>query len=415
MNNQSRKSSGGPRRYRGGFALVAIASTAVAILTASCAGLDEPVVLATPDTDANAPPQFIPQQDAGDGGDARLVEALRCIGTECPVPYATCASSDPSARPPFKCQHNLLTENENCGSCGNQCPSYPEFGMFGHCSNGACEPQCEGHRRDCNNLPDDGCETFVGFDPKNCGACGNVCPAGERCIDGVCGCLSGKKDCYGMCTDTSSDISNCGACGNFCVDPEDAGPPPPNMAYGCSKSQCGKLICVASWRNCNGTLDDGCEVDVEREIAPGLLDPGNCGGCGVACAPDQECRRLAGGVIVCGCKGSQTFCGSPGNYSCVDTSTDPKHCGLCNHACPFVDLRNQHQVASCIKGVCGTECEPGWGDCNGNPADGCETNLSYDGANCGACGNRCSTGVGQPCVDGRCLTVECDGGDPVTR
>jgi hypothetical protein len=414
MKNVERTFPAQPHRYRSGLAIAVLAVSAAAILSASCAGLDDPVVLATPENDAGRPPPSFVPDDAGDADDVS-VALLRCIGTECPYPYATCQSDQPGAKPPFKCQNNLLIDNENCGACGNQCPTYPDFGVLGHCSNGVCEPQCEGDRRDCNGLADDGCETHVLFDSANCGSCGNACPNGGRCFEGVCGCPPGKTECNGRCVDLSSDDSNCGRCFNYCEIPEDAGAPPPNMHYGCSGGQCGKLVCNYPWQNCNGDLEDGCEVNVENEIEPGLLDPAHCGGCGIKCAPEEECRRLVGGEIACRCRPNETMCGYPENYSCVDTSSNPKHCGLCNYKCPFVDLRGRHQTATCTKGVCGTECDPGWGDCNDNPADGCETNLTYDGANCGACGNRCSSGLGQPCIDGRCLTVECDAGDPVTR
>ena len=42
--------------------------------------------------------------------------------------------------------------------------------------------------------PADGCEANLAFDPKNCGACGNVCPMNmPGCNMGVCamGCLNG--------------------------------------------------------------------------------------------------------------------------------------------------------------------------------------------------------------------------------
>ncbi|MBX3222002.1 MAG: hypothetical protein KF795_15905, partial [Labilithrix sp.] len=310
---------------------------------------------------------------------------------------------------------DLLTDNENCGACGNQCQTYDAFGLLGHCSNGVCEPQCLGERRDCNQIADDGCETNIHVDPKNCGACGNVCAQGVRCIEGFCGCPQGTTDCNERCVDLDSDDFNCGACLNRCEPPEDPGSLPPNMRQACVGGKCGRLICEGTWANCNGVLADGCEVDVQRDIGLGLLDPAHCGGCNVACAAGEECRRLATGAAVCRCKSSETLCGFPGAFVCTDTASDPKHCGLCNYACPFVDRRGLHQVATCAKGACGTECEPGWGDCNDNPADGCETNLRHDGANCGACGVRCSSGLGQPCIDGRCLTVECDAGDPVTR
>ena len=41
---------------------------------------------------------------------------------------------------------------------------------------------------------------------------------------------------------------------------------------------------------------------------------------------------------------------------------------------------------SCLPGL----CKPGWADCEGNPENGCDTDLSQP-ENCGACGNVCPT------------------------
>ncbi|MDF2697366.1 MAG: hypothetical protein K0S65_5749, partial [Labilithrix sp.] len=51
-----------------------------------------------------------------------------------------------------------------------------------------------------------------------------------------------------------------------------------------------KLACGMRWANCNGNVDDGCEVDI-------FSDPRNCGGCGISCdvAAGQAC---AGGRCV---------------------------------------------------------------------------------------------------------------------
>jgi hypothetical protein len=39
--------------------------------------------------------------------------------------------------------------------------------------------------------------------------------------------------------------------------------------------------------------------------------------------------------------------------------------------------------------TCGFTCRAGFGDCNLNPNDGCESNLANDPLNCNACGNAC--------------------------
>jgi hypothetical protein len=50
------------------------------------------------------------------------------------------------------------------------------------------------------------------------------------------------------------------------------------------------------------------------------------------------------------------------------------------------------------------QCDPGFADCNGNPADGCEASLESP-ASCGACGVVCS--AGQHCARGVC-SATCD-------
>jgi hypothetical protein len=44
-------------------------------------------------------------------------------------------------------------------------------------------------------------------------------------------------------------------------------------------------------------------------------------------------------------------------------------------------------------------CAPGLGDCNGDPADACETDLTTTAVSCGACGHDCSPGT---CVASAC-------------
>jgi hypothetical protein len=47
-------------------------------------------------------------------------------------------------------------------------------------------------------------------------------------------------------------------------------------------------------------------------------------------------------------------------------------------------------------------CDAGFGDCDGDPTNGCETDLRSDAANCGRCGFVCGATPGQICVNGFC-------------
>jgi tRNA A-37 threonylcarbamoyl transferase component Bud32 len=52
-------------------------------------------------------------------------------------------------------------------------------------------------------------------------------------------------------------------------------------------------------------------------------------------------------------------------------------------------------------------CPPGFADCNGDRADGCEADLRGDSANCGACRRACSADGTQACTDGQCRIAKC--------
>jgi hypothetical protein len=104
----------------------------------------------------------------------------------------------------------------------------------------------------------------------------------------------------------------------------------------------------------------------------------HCGFCGEVCASGQICEL---GWCTTPCSDGLTPCGG----ACVDTDTDTQHCGRCDNPCVFANAS-----ATCVLGTCtlGT-CAAGFGDCNGNPSDGCETNLAGDLGNCGSCGIVC--------------------------
>ncbi|WP_146647249.1 hypothetical protein [Labilithrix luteola] len=175
--------------------------------------------------------------------------------------------------------------------------------------------------------------------------------------------------------------------------------------FGCGNGQCGHLKCsYVEVADCNKDLglacaSDGCETII------GLDDAQNCGACGHACKANETCENgscvVPPPAVPTSCPEGLLLCGD----ACIDPLSDVNNCGGCGSRC----VVGPKQVGTCKKGICQFECEVGWGDCT--DTWGCETNLANHPAHCGACGNRCDTAAGQPCIDGQCLMTECDAGE----
>ncbi len=144
------------------------------------------------------------------------------------------------------------------------------------------------------------------------------------------------------------------------------------------------------------------------------------------CQNTELGQKCVDGKCVCPEGSGLTTCGW-GLMYCVDTNTDPYHCGGCGNLC--AECANgtcaacqQHEMscdgvcadpsgeANC--GACGNACAPnercvgetefrcaacpaGQLQCNGD----C-TNVANDNRHCGACGKECE--AGSNCVEGQC-------------
>ncbi len=93
------------------------------------------------------------------------------------------------------------------------------------------------------------------------------------------------------------------------------------------------------------------------------------------------------------CSGGTTKCGA----RCVDLAVDPSNCGACGKLCG-----GSHAVGTCTEGTCSLTCVGSFQDCDKNPANGCEVDVSSDPKSCGRCGHDC---LGGACVNNRCQPV----------
>jgi hypothetical protein len=138
-------------------------------------------------------------------------------------------------------------------------------------------------------------------------------------------------------------------------------------------------------------------------------DPSNCGQCGKSCsAPNAQASCVGGQCAAGACLPGFGDCdGNKANGCETDTRIDPASCGGCGTACTF-----PNGVGACADGCYLAACNPGFDDCNGNATDGCETSVLADANNCGGCGKACSAlpNAQIACASGNCGLGPCNQG-----
>ncbi len=370
--------------------LLAIGGALAAVLVgASCAERRDVYleVEGTPNT-------FAPEAGVGPDVDAPAPDVPMCPLSTCMPPWTTCPSTE------FLCGTNLLTDNDNCGRCGNRCAGVIEATHSNWtCVDGQCLFSCLPLYANCDGDGTNGCETFVET-KDNCGACGVKCGPWEECLDMQCynSCkLKGFPDrCGDRCTNLLGDDEHCGTCGTRCP-PDDSSKPllPAGMYYGCGSGECGHPKCSdPATANCNGDIADGCETALHTNE--------HCSACDDKCSDGQSCVNY-GGKWSCLCPPGETLC--DGNL-CFRTDDNIAHCGGCGRRCP--GFRTPHFEVMCTKGTCGGKCEDGYADCDELLDNGCEVDTRIDNRHCGACGQACLPG--QVCFQGTCQVGPCDAG-----
>lgn len=344
------------------------------------------------------------QCDAAPGGQPVCINRV-CSEKACLTSRGDCNDDSTDA-----CETNLLFDADHCGYCGHVCelPGAVATCSLGECIVESCIPPFE----DCDGLPGNGCETDLSRDNAlHCGACGRACSldngSSAACRSGLCNalCDQGFGDCAqpaspeqddGCEQDVASDPENCGSCGEQCV--------LPGAEAGCSGGRCVVASCSGSTADCDADPSNGCETDLDVDLA-------NCGACGRACAADGVAApSCSGGLCDSACQTGLGNCAKPAapapDDGCEqDLQTDPLNCGGCGRRCASDNVTS----LACDVGVCTSTCQPGFGNCarpGGFSADdGCELDVTGDDERCGSCDNDC-TAQGAAAGSLRCGFVE---------
>jgi hypothetical protein len=176
-----------------------------------------------------------------------------------------------------------------------------------------------------------------------------------------------------------------------------------NGTAGCAGSLCTVASCSPGWGDCNNSPADGCETNTDTTTA-------NCGTCGHACMLANATATCIGGACqILNCANGYADCNNNPSDGCETwIATDSSNCGACNHVCTF-----PNGIAGCNGGTCTLNgCQYPYGNCDGNPGNGCEVDLWTDVGNCATCGHACpGAGLSNDnvsCLNGAC-TFSCVG------
>jgi hypothetical protein len=373
------------------------------------------------------------QVDCADGGGCptgfACIENYGCVTTDCELANDddVCANpADPSAH--FCCGGKCQGDSAaNCGGCDVTCPAAtvcleegctpastcPTSGAIGQTYPGIICSLPSGDAGECC-----GGSCVDTTQAANCGSCYIACPNGSTCIVNTP--FEGSNQC---------DLT-CGP---------DAGCPAGFSCFGgiCYLSGCGPgtegSYCVTA--GSSGICCGGACVD---DL---FTDSSDCGGCGISCAPGENCWygscvQLAqtpaqNGVT---CRMNDGGLGLSCSGQCVDIGSDTVNCGGCSKGCPIGDTCGCPYPDSCAYGFClddggfgggctddsqcppgtlcsGTYCSPPTCDtgntlCSGDGGNLCCgttcVDTGSDPANCGNCGITCPAAQGATCNNGQC-------------
>ena len=99
-------------------------------------------------------------------------------------------------------------------------------------------------------------------------------------------------------------------------------------------------------------------------------------------------------------------CNADARDGCETALVTAAHCGTCGSPCAPA-----HGTGECGSGTCVVTCDPTSRDCDGLAINGCEVQLDSDPDNCGACDRACTYADATAiCESGTCRMGTCDRG-----
>lgn len=279
------------------------------------------------------------------------------------------------------------------GSCPSGLTCFPNWRCYAPTDDPPCEPACYGVEPFCDKRT---LRCVACLDDAQCGD-GTICSAPtQRCVPGCnaghpsCGAGGGTCDvaagvCRGCTSDAQCTTPGLGRCNDAdgqcvaCLPGADGCP----SGQFCSATSAG-YACAPGCKSVADCAVDGGAPSAAVDCCAGLcvdttVSTDHCGGCGNVCRSGKSC-----------CNGT-----------CADLASDVDNCASCGNSC----ARPNVQGPACAGASCTDKgCEPYFADCDKDPKNGCEVNLTRDAKNCYACGNVCTA---LPHAEPSCTVTNC--------
>jgi len=259
-----------------------------------------------------------------------------------------------------------------------------------------------------------------------CGGAGCACATDSDCTDPDYRRCGPMKTCVG-CTqspDTCTDGSYCSdalECTLGCKADADCKISPASPHCAAARHQC--VQCVVStdcggMQKCSpsGQCVDGCDLDAGINCAGGKTccnglcldttsDALNCGACGTACSTVNGTPKCSGSACSWSCAAGFAHCSGTNNTGCeTNVKTSLTHCGSCGTNCT-IQVQNANNI-TCNSGSCTfSTCQMGFGNCDGNTANGCDCQCGQSQQICCPPLNTCDYAGGHctnPGPSGKC-------------
>jgi hypothetical protein len=176
-----------------------------------------------------------------------------------------------------------------------------------------------------------------------------------------------------------------------------------------TRAACSTRMADESVGGCDG-VDSDCDGMTDEGVTVQYYVDGDRDGVGGGPSGAPVACGAPGGIGGCpGCPATVTISGDCDDFDATRSPLLPERCGggdeNCNGTTDELPAANTSceqpfTTASCVSGACViSACATDYADCDGNAANGCETNTTTSNLHCGGCGMLC----GDACTGGTCM------------